>query len=228
MLERGEPGDVLFPDLVALGLELGRGGVDVPPGDVRLLVVASVPPPVVGRQMFWRIASCRWQDEFHDDHQKGPCRVSVLARSAPYGSAGPLSGLVSCPPIDRLSRDATAAIHLVEYGYGGYEVQPGRTSQFLFSYREFLRQPGRKLRLTASECPSCPGCQYDDVAVVRDGLEHVVGILPLSARTELRRLLAGLDAEFRRRTLHDPDPSRWLDWSGRPYPWWHRRLYVGG
>ncbi len=29
VLERGEPGDVLVPDLVALGLELGDGGVDV-------------------------------------------------------------------------------------------------------------------------------------------------------------------------------------------------------
>lgn len=81
--------------------------------------------------------------------------------------------------------------------------------------------------LIASECPACPGCQYDDVAVVRDKLEEVVGMLPLPARTELRRLLTGLDAEFRSRTLHDPDPSRWVDWSGNPYRWWHRRLYEG-
>jgi len=131
------------------------------------------------------------------------------------------------PTIDRLSADTSAAIHLVEHSSHSYEGQPGRTSQFLYSYRNFLRQPGRKLRLTASECPACPGCQYDDVAVVRDALEDIVGMLPLPARTELRRLLAGLDAEFRSRTLHDPDPSHWVDWSGSPYRWWHRRLYAG-
>ncbi|PBC93686.1 hypothetical protein BX281_1523 [Streptomyces sp. Ag82_O1-15] len=31
MLERGESGDVFFADLVALGLELGDGGVNVVP-----------------------------------------------------------------------------------------------------------------------------------------------------------------------------------------------------
>ncbi|MQY10010.1 hypothetical protein SRB5_01140 [Streptomyces sp. RB5] len=81
--------------------------------------------------------------------------------------------------------------------------------------------------LTASECPSCPGCQYDDIAVVRDALEYLTGLLPPPARTEFRRLLTGLDTQFRRRTLPDPDPSHWHDWSGSPYPWWHRRLYSG-
>ncbi|PYC69038.1 hypothetical protein C7C46_28390 [Streptomyces tateyamensis] len=131
------------------------------------------------------------------------------------------------PPIDRLSREASAAIHLVEHRHDSSDLQPGRTSQFLAAYRKFLRQPARKLMLTASDCPSCPGCRYDDVAVVRDALEHLTGRLPYPARTELRRLLAGLDAEFRRRTLHDPDPSHWLDWSGDPYPWWYRRRYAG-
>jgi hypothetical protein len=32
VLERREPGDVLVADLVALGAELGDGGVDVPGG----------------------------------------------------------------------------------------------------------------------------------------------------------------------------------------------------
>lgn len=32
MLERGQAGDVLVPDLVALGTEPGDGGVDVPGG----------------------------------------------------------------------------------------------------------------------------------------------------------------------------------------------------
>ncbi|TQF02451.1 hypothetical protein E6W39_09425 [Kitasatospora acidiphila] len=124
-------------------------------------------------------------------------------------------------------------IHMLEHGdhshgYHLFDLQSGRTSQFLHSYRKFLRQPARRLRLVASECPACPGCQYDDVAVVRDALEEIVSFLPLLARAELRRLLVDLDAEFGRRTLHDPDPSHWVDWSGNPYPWWHRRLYVGG
>ncbi|MGW1531956.1 hypothetical protein [Streptomyces aureus] len=129
--------------------------------------------------------------------------------------------------MDRLSREASSAIHVAEHSTHSHEVHPGRTSQFLRAYREFVRRPGGRLRLTASECPSCPGCQYDDVAVVRDVLEHITGELPVPARTELRRLLAGLDAEFRRRTLHDPDPSHWADRSGSPYAWWHRRRYVG-
>ncbi|MEV7596000.1 hypothetical protein AB0O91_01250 [Kitasatospora sp. NPDC089797] len=131
-------------------------------------------------------------------------------------------------PVDRLSRDTSAAIHLIEHGGHRYGIRPGRTAQLLAGYRTFLRQPGRRLLLVASECPACPGCQYDDLAVARDTLELLAGSLPTAARAELRRLLAALDAEFRRRTLPDPDPSHWLDWSGDPYPWWHRRLYVGG
>jgi hypothetical protein len=131
-------------------------------------------------------------------------------------------------PIDRLSLDTSAAIHLAEYGYHGYDVPPGGTAALLRRYRAFLRPRGRNLRLVASECPACPGCQYDDVAVVRDALQAVVCLLPSWAGAELRQLLTGLDAEFRRRTLPDPDPDRWTDWSGSPYRWWHRRLYEGG
>lgn len=130
--------------------------------------------------------------------------------------------------IDRLSLDASAAVHLVESRGHGYEIQPGRTAQLLRSYRAFLRGPGSGLRLVASRCPSCPGCQYEDVAVVRDGLQAVVCGVPPRTGIELRRLLARLDAEFRRRTLPDPDPNRVTDWRGMPYPWWHRRLYEGG
>jgi hypothetical protein len=130
--------------------------------------------------------------------------------------------------IDRLSLEASAEIHLVERQGHGYEVRPGSTARFLRGYRAFLRGPGTRLRLIASECPSCPGCQYDDVAVVRDALQAVLGVLPPLARTELRRLLVRLDTEFRRRTLPDLDPNRRTDWSGMPYPWWHRRLYEDG
>ena len=77
-------------------------------------------------------------------------------------------------PIDRLSPATTAAIRVVvhcsrlnEYtqDWACYNpdpfkehVGPGRTVGFLRDYRNFLRQPGRKLRLAASQCPSCPGC----------------------------------------------------------------------
>ncbi|MEU9290796.1 hypothetical protein AB0D57_40740 [Streptomyces sp. NPDC048275] len=131
------------------------------------------------------------------------------------------------PPIDRLSLETSAAIRFAEHSGAGEHLQPGGTAQFLRSYRAFLRRPGRTLRLIASQCPACPGCQYDDVAVVRDALGDVVRVLPPRARTELREVLTVLDTEFRRRTLPDPDPAHWTDWSGRPYAWWHRRLYEG-
>ncbi|GAA5193481.1 hypothetical protein GCM10023322_55600 [Rugosimonospora acidiphila] len=82
---------------------------------------------------------------------------------------------------------------------------------------------GGKLRLAASECPACPGCQYVDVAVVRDGLEAVVRLLPSPARAEMRRLLTRLDRDFRRRTLPDSSPE--ARWNGEPLPWWHRRIH---
>ncbi|MBC6466909.1 hypothetical protein [Actinomadura alba] len=134
--------------------------------------------------------------------------------------------------IDRLSIEMSTAVHLIEHGkcdFGHWhEIRPGSTAQFLRSYREFLRRrPGQKLRLIAAECPSCPGCQYDDVALAKDALQAVVCVLPPRARIELRQLLTGLDAEFRRRTFPNPDPNRWTGWDGKPNPWWCRRLYEG-
>ena len=112
-------------------------------------------------------------------------------------------------PIDRLSLDTTAAIRVVEYrglitgpsnDRAFYEVdpfrehvRPGHTAQFLGDYRKFLQQPSRKLRPEASLCPACPGCQYMDIAVVRDALEAVTRLLPPPARAEMRWLLCGLD-----------------------------------
>lgn len=142
-------------------------------------------------------------------------------------------------PIDRLSPATTAVVRAVEHSghldrctqdWACYDpdpfhehVRPGRTAALLLEYRNFLRQPGRKLRLEASECPSCPGCQYVDVAVVRDALEAVARLLPSPARAEMRRLLTRLDHDFRRRTLPDSSPKE--RWNGEPLPWWHRRIY---
>lgn len=141
--------------------------------------------------------------------------------------------------IKGLTSATTAAIYVVEHGgvVAGpatsqtyfdpdpfYEhVRPGRTADFLSAYRNFLQQAGQKLRPVSSPCPACPGCQYIDVAVVRDGLEAIARLLPLPARAEMRRLLRRLDHEFRRRTL--PDSSPRSHWNSEPLPWWHRRIY---
>lgn len=138
--------------------------------------------------------------------------------------------------MDRLSAAASAEVHRAEHSPG---EEVGRLADLLRRYRAFLARPGGRLRLTASECPSCPGCALDDVAVVRDELARSYRTLPPSARTALGRILRDLDAEFRRRTLPDldPPPARWADWreyvddwaewGGVPYAWWHRRLYEG-
>ncbi|PZG02138.1 hypothetical protein [Micromonospora deserti] len=127
------------------------------------------------------------------------------------------------PPVDRLSPATSAAIHLVEHRSRDWHVRPGNAAVLLRTYRDFLRRPGRQLRLFTSPCPACPSCMYLDIAIVRDGLEAVAHALPLGPGSELRRLLGELDDEFRRRT--QPDPRRWRDRSGRPPPWWHRRRY---
>lgn len=142
-------------------------------------------------------------------------------------------------PIDGLSSTTTANVRVVEYEGSitgsskdraffdvdpfREHVRPGHTAQFLGEYRKFLRQPGRKLRPEASLCPACPGCRYMDIAVVRDALEAVTRLLPPPARAEMRRLLRGLDSEFRQRTQSDSSPR--LGWNGEPLPWWHRRIY---
>ena len=132
------------------------------------------------------------------------------------------------PPIDRLSREASAAIRVIEVTrpfIDFHTFRPGDTAQHLASYRKFLRQEGR-LVLTASVVPSCPCCQYEDIAVVRDALEAMTQLLPPRPRGELRRVLTGLDAQYRRRTRTDLDPAQWRYWDGTLTPWWHRRLYA--
>ncbi|GAA2333659.1 hypothetical protein [Dactylosporangium salmoneum] len=142
-------------------------------------------------------------------------------------------------PLDRLSPATAAAVRATEHGgrlgprprdLAGYDpdpfhehVRPGHAASFLVQYRKFLRQPGARLRLEASLCPACPGCQYDDLAVARDALEAVTRLLPPPARAELRRLLTRLDRELRLRTLPDSTPK--ARWTGEPLPWWHRRIY---
>lgn len=126
--------------------------------------------------------------------------------------------------IDRLSLETSAAIHHAELLSDDLAVRPGRTASRLRIYREFLDQPGGVLLLAPSECPSCPGCEDLDVAVARSGLEAVRRVLPPWARKELTRLLAGLDADFRRRTLPSL-PPRTTDRRGDPLPWWRLRAY---
>lgn len=142
-------------------------------------------------------------------------------------------------PIDRLPPATIAAVRAAEHSgrldrpadeCASYDpdpfrehVRPGRTAAFLRDYRKFLRRPGRRLRLEASLCPSCPGCRYDDLAVVRDALEAVARLLPAPARAEFRRLLTRLDDDLRARTMPDSFPR--ACWNGQPLPWWHRRIY---
>ncbi|MFJ6718208.1 MULTISPECIES: hypothetical protein [unclassified Streptomyces] len=124
--------------------------------------------------------------------------------------------------MDRMSPAASALIH---------HALRGRAPDLavrLALYRAFLDRPGDRLLLAPSTCPACPGCALDDIAVVRDELADLYRGLPPEARSALGRVLRTLDAGFRRRTLPDPAPvAVGRDRSGRPLPWWHRRLYEG-
>ncbi|MEU3463994.1 hypothetical protein ABZ721_29085 [Streptomyces sp. NPDC006733] len=99
----------------------------------------------------------------------------------------------------------------------------GAVEAALKNYRAFLRRPGRYLDLCFPASPH-PGSALVDVANARDILEEALHRLPPAARAELGRLVAGLDAELRRRTLPDP-----YAWRRRPWPgaWWRGRLYDG-
>ena len=93
----------------------------------------------------------------------------------------------------------------------------GSVGQALERYRHFLRRPGRWLYIPWPDCPWC------DPVDARDELEIALRALPRAARRELRRVIAPLDEELRRRTLPDPmvSPSHSSDGAG----WWRRRLY---
>ncbi|MCZ4119916.1 hypothetical protein [Streptomyces sp. H39-S7] len=99
----------------------------------------------------------------------------------------------------------------------------GAVEAALRNYRAFLRQPGRFLDLCFAVSPH-PGSSLVDMANARDILREALHALPQPSRAELGRVVAGLDAELRRRTLPDPLAHRRLWWHGA---WWHRRLYDG-
>ncbi|WP_143196849.1 hypothetical protein [Streptomyces sp. CB00455] len=125
------------------------------------------------------------------------------------------------PPVDRLSAVAGAGVHWTSPQHA--EMVP----YLLGMYRTFLRTPGDRLRPVPSQCPACPGCARDDVAVVRDELVELHQSLAPVARLALGRVLRALDEEFRRRTLPAPVPPHSVDRQGRPRAWWHHRLYEG-
>ncbi|MFJ1865302.1 hypothetical protein ACIOD1_11790 [Streptomyces sp. NPDC088097] len=148
---------------------------------------------------------------------------ALRAERGTYDGRRPPAWARDLPPVDRLPPEASAYVHWV----GRDEAR--RTVDLLYRYRAFLGTPGGRLLLTPSECPACPGCALDDVAVVRDELGGLHHSLPPRAATALGRVLRPLDAEFRRRTLPDPAPPP----DDRPErqglrdrrPWWRRRAY---
>src|SRR5438067_10061682 len=85
----------------------------------------------------------------------------------------------------------------------------------LHRYRSFLRQPGRWLYVQWTD-------SNVDPQDARDELERVMTVLPPRTRAELRRIVAPLDAEFRRRTLPDPHAAS-NEW--RAAAWWRQRMY---
>ncbi|GGS72751.1 hypothetical protein GCM10010222_11950 [Streptomyces tanashiensis] len=66
-------------------------------------------------------------------------------------------------------------------------------------------------------------CECCDPLVARDRLEDVLLWLPQGARADLGRLVAGLDAEFDRRTVPlSPHLTPARPWGA--CGWWRRRL----
>jgi hypothetical protein len=114
------------------------------------------------------------------------------------------------PPlaIRGLSSQTAYAVHLVEIADKDYYLYPGATARALTRYREFLGAPRRR-SLTQEYCIcDCRWCRLDDVQGARGVFEHVLQVLPARARAELRREVAGLDAEYRERTVPNPFPPR--------------------
>ncbi|KAB2347060.1 hypothetical protein F8566_22555 [Actinomadura rudentiformis] len=87
----------------------------------------------------------------------------------------------------------------------------------LDDYERFLKQPDRWLYVPRPD-PYCGPIR------ARDRLQRELDHLPGRARSDLHRIVRRLDAEFRRRTLPDPDPD--LD-EWQPGAWWQRRLLDG-
>ncbi|GAA4258847.1 hypothetical protein [Dactylosporangium darangshiense] len=110
------------------------------------------------------------------------------------------------------SRGALTAIQIAEARH----LWPGCVRQGLDALRRFLRRPGRWLYIPWADCPCC------DPVYARDELENALRRLPAHARAELRRAVAPLDEEFRRRTLPDPNARFISDWHAAA--WWRQRL----
>ncbi|MGW7534434.1 hypothetical protein [Amycolatopsis sp. NPDC054798] len=119
----------------------------------------------------------------------------------------------STVPIPGVSRRTQLAIEAAETR----QLWPESFSRAFDRYRRFLRQPGRWLYLPWPDCPCC------DPVDARDELEATLRTLPRGARAELRRVLAPLDDEFRRRTLPDPTASSISPWHAAA--WWRQRLH---
>lgn len=119
----------------------------------------------------------------------------------------------SATPIPGVSRRTQTAIEIAETR----QLWAGCVSRALDRYRRFLRRPGRWLYVPWPDCPCC------DPVDARDELEAALRALPRGARAELRRVVAPLDDEFRRRTLPDPTASSISSWHAAA--WWRQRLH---
>jgi hypothetical protein len=114
------------------------------------------------------------------------------------------------PPLKiRGLSDRTAwAVHLAESADKDYYLSPGATARALDRYREFLGTPKRRPLKQEENVCNCRGCAFDDVTLAREVLEHVIQVVPGRARAELRGTVAGMDAEYRERTVLNPFPRK--------------------
>nr|WP_260859711.1 hypothetical protein [Streptomyces cupreus] len=123
------------------------------------------------------------------------------------------------PPdrIHGLSARTSLAVHRCEALATDYFVFPGVTDRALRRYQDFLSPAGRRTRYPYGDDCGCRGCSLRDVRHARGVLGTVLRNLPPRDRAELARVIKGLDAEYRARTLPDPLAEPGLRW-------WHRRL----
>lgn len=107
-----------------------------------------------------------------------------------------------------LSDQTAFAVHLVEIADKDYYLYPGATARALERYRGFLDVPRSRPLSQEFNVGDCRGCAFDDVSLAREVLEHVIQVVQGRARSELRRELAGMDAEYREHTVPNPFPRR--------------------
>jgi hypothetical protein len=89
----------------------------------------------------------------------------------------------------------SAATHFAIRKLEEERLWPGAVAAALAECRWYLGQPGRFLPDPVIGCECC------DPLVARDRLEDVLLWLPRGARSDLGRIVAGLDAEFDRRAV---------------------------